>query len=146
MRLVNLTFQDPINNIAFDEALLNELDQQPGEETFRLWESPDPLAVIGRSSRIYDEVNLEYCAQQCIPVFRRCTGGLSVVAGPGCLMYAVVLDLRKRPELRQLDEAHCFVLSKLRSALQAAGVDVSIKGSCDLTIGERKVSGNALRI
>ena len=49
------------------------------------------MVVIGRSSRTADEVDLEYCRAEGIPVLRRCSGGAAVVVGPGCLMYSVVL-------------------------------------------------------
>jgi len=38
------------------------------------------------------------------------------------------------------------VLRNLRAAINACGGDVSIQGTSDLTIGNRKFSGNALRL
>ena len=68
------------------------------------------------------------------------------MTGPGCLMYAVLLDLKKRPHLRMLDQAHRTVMETMSSALSSIGIETQIEGTCDLTIGGRKVSGNSLRV
>lgn len=147
MKLLQYSSDHPEENLAIDEALLDELDTgRSNDEYLRLWEPRCQMVVIGRSSRIQEEVDLEFCTDQGITVLRRCSGGASIVTGPGCLMYAVILDLDKRPELRSLDVAHCFVLTKIREALVAAGAEVEIKGTSDLTIQDRKISGNALRV
>ena len=61
-------------------------------------------------------------------------------------MYAVLLDLKKRPHLRMLDQAHRTVMETMSSALSSIGVETQIEGTCDLTIGGQKVSGNSLRV
>lgn len=128
-----------------DEALLDE-DETSGlpRETLRLWESDRPLVVIGRSSRIDAEVRREVCEELRIPVLRRTSGGAAIVAGPGCLMYALVLSYQRRPSLRAISAAHRFVLGTNVAALcrLAPGVE---RGTSDLAIGGRKFSGNSLR-
>ena len=44
-----------------DEALLEEAESAAPLETLRLWESPQPLVVIGRSSRRATEVQVDAC-------------------------------------------------------------------------------------
>jgi hypothetical protein len=96
MQLLSLTLPTPAENVALDEALLDEAQAGAAEagEVLRLWEAPRPFVVIGRSSRIAEEVNL--AAASAWTVIRRCSGGAAVVAGPGCLMYAVVLSYERR--------------------------------------------------
>lgn len=146
MKLLDLTLPTAEENLALDEALLEEAEQggMPGE-LLRLWESPQPMVVVGRSSRLACEVDVAACQQLQIPVLRRCSGGAAVVAGPGCLMYAVVLSYRKRPYLRMLDQAHGFVLGVMTRATETLLNDVEIQGTSDLTRGGRKFSGNSLR-
>jgi lipoate---protein ligase len=145
VKLLELTLSTPRQNLALDEALLERLEQQPARECLRLWESPQSFVVLGRSSPISVEVDQEYCRQSNIQILRRASGGQSVVAGPGCLMYAVVLDLRIRPELRMVDRVHQYVLSRLQLGLKRLGIDCQVSGTSDLTIGPRKFSGNSLR-
>lgn len=146
MLLLNLTLPTPAENLALDEALLESAEaSQSYPEVLRFWESPDMFVVLGRGSPFQQEVDHGFCSSQGIPVLRRCSGGATVVAGPGCLMYALLLDYQNRPELRMLDVAHEFVMGRIQSAIQGLGVDVNMKGTCDLVVDGRKVSGNALR-
>jgi lipoate-protein ligase A len=145
MQLLNLTLSSPAENLALDEALLDAAEAGEGGEVLRLWESPAPLVVIGRSSKIAEEVELPRCRELGVPVLRRASGGAAIVAGPGCLMYGVVLNYQQRPELRMLDWAHDFVLSRIVAALRELGLDARRCGTSDLATGDRKFSGNSLR-
>ncbi len=146
MQLLELTLDNPYENIALDEALLETAEQNgSASEILRLWYPAEPLVVMGRSSSISAEVNLEYCQQKQIPVIRRCSGGASIVAGQGCLMYAVLLSYKKRPQLRMLEQAHQFVMSTIQSAIGSLGVSAEFQGTCELTVNNLNFSGNALR-
>lgn len=146
MKLLELTLADPAANLALDEALLDEADQQQGPgEWLRLWEPARPMVVIGRSSQLDLEVNLAECQRQQLPVFRRCSGGAAVVAGPGCLMYSLVLSIEVHPQLVIPSEAHLLVLERLAEGLRKLGCDASLDGTSDLAVGRRKFSGNSLR-
>ncbi len=147
MQRLDLTLPTPAENLAVDEALVeiaDSVDQHP--EILRLWEPRETFVVIGRSSPLEQEAQVQWCQQQGIKMFRRVSGGASIVTGPGCLMYAVLLDMRKRPHLRMLDQAHRFVMETMAAALTSLGIVTRIEGTCDLTIGGRKVSGNSLRV
>jgi lipoate-protein ligase A len=146
MYLLELTLPTPAENVALDEALLDAAEA--GEidgPVLRLWESVEPLVVIGRSSRVSEEVDLAACQAKNIKVIRRASGGAAVVVGPGCLMYSVVMPYAGREHLRLLDELHRDVLGALGRALQPLAPDVEHVGTCDLAIGGRKFSGNAVR-
>lgn len=145
MKLLDLTLATPALNLALDEALLQAAESDRMDEVLRLWESPTPIVVLGRASLGEQEADLRQCEADGIPVLRRCSGGTAVVAGPGCLMYAVTLRYDDRPELRVVEEAHRFVMTHMQAALATLDPGVQWKGSCDLTIGDRKVSGNSLR-
>ena len=146
MRYLDLTLPTAAENLALDEALLDEAEAAGRPcETLRLWEPAEPLVVVGRSSKIAVEVRLDACRELAIPVLRRVSGGAAVVAGPGCLMYAVVLSYRLRPELRAVDRAHQFVLCTLAAAIEPLVPGVRCRGISDLALGQRKVSGNSVR-
>jgi lipoate-protein ligase A len=147
-----LTLETPAANLAMDEALLDAAEAGKFEgEALRLWESPTPFVVQGRSSPDV-EVLADACRADGVPVLRRTSGGATVVAGPGCLMYAVVLDLAARPELRFVNRAHAFVLGRMARALAPLVAGVACAGTSDLVLlgdnGEppRKFSGNSLRV
>lgn len=147
MLLLDLTLAPPAENLALDEALLERAElgcENP--EVLRLWEPPSSFVVVGRSSRLESEVNAQACRTRGWPVFRRSSGGAAIVAGPGCLMYAVVLSLTRRPELRAIDAAHRFVLETSLAGLKGILPAAERQGTSDLAIGGRKFSGNSLRV
>jgi lipoate-protein ligase A len=147
MRYLDLTLPGAAENLALDEALLEEAESADSvAETLRLWEPARPMVVLGRSSQIEDEVDLDACRQLKIPVLRRVSGGAAVLAGPGCLMYALVLDCRVRPALRAAGHAHRFVLGTMAAALRPLAPGVGCRGISDLAVGEQKFSGNSIRL
>jgi lipoate-protein ligase A len=125
----------------------------PDWEFLRLWESPQPLVIVGRSSRVHMEVHEDACCAANIPILRRSSGGAAIVAGPGCLMYAVVLSYRLRPELKDIGRAHAYVLGRLATALRplvARWGNVAHVGTSDLALehessAQHKFSGNSMR-
>jgi len=147
MRLLDLTLPTPAENLALDEALLLDAEQsvQP-EELLRIWESAEPMVVLGRSSQAELEVDLAECRRLQVPVLRRTSGGAAIAAGPGCLMYAVVLSFELRPELRSVDAAHGFVLETILAGLRPLAAGARRQGTSDLVIAGRKFSGNSLRL
>ena len=146
MRYLDLTLPTAAENLALDEALLDEAEaNETPDETLRLWEPRQPMVVVGRSSQFHVEVRLDACRELGIPVLRRSSGGASIVTGPGCLMYALVVSYRLRPRLRVLSEAHHWVLDILGGALRAHVPGVECQGTSDLAIGGRKFSGNSAR-
>ncbi len=94
-------------------------EEGAGGEVLRLWEPAATMVVLGSSSRLETEVRLAACQNDHVPVLRRSSGGAAIVTGPGCLMYAVVLDLRLRPDLRAIDRAHRYVLNAMAGELGA---------------------------
>jgi len=155
MKLLNLTLDTPEENLALDEALLQVCNTSTltaagaKSAVLRFWELPTPVVVVGRATKIEAEVNLKVCRELGVRVLRRVSGGMSIVAGPGCLMYSVVAP---HPEqTSDIDATHRHVLGKLASGLQAAGLAVRQAGTSDLAlIGEahqlQKFSGNSLRM
>lgn len=146
MQYLDLSLSTAAENIALDEALLDEAEScETARETLRIWEPQQPMVVVGRSSQFQVEVRLDACRELGIPVLRRSSGGASIVAGPGCLMYAVVLSYQMRPQLRVLSEAHRWVLGALGDALRELASGVKCHGTSDLAIDGRKFSGNSAR-
>lgn len=136
-------------NLALDEALLDEAHESPAASTVvRTWMAAEPVVVLGSSSSIGGEIDALACRTAGVPVIRRPSGGLTVVLGPGCLMWSVITAW---PDNAPAIEAiHAAMLEPLCAALADAGRPVVRRGSSDLAVattdGERKVSGNALRV
>jgi lipoate---protein ligase len=160
MKFLELTLPTIAENLALDEALLETVDSNSttdavaamkpdavaSSECLRLWHATSPFVVLGRSSKIEVEIDQREAERSRTPLYRRISGGASIVAGPGCMFYTLILDLERRPHLRMLDQAHAFVMNGLLDALRPLQPHVRFDGTCDLAIEGRKVSGNAVRI
>lgn len=148
MKLLDLTLPTLAENLALDEALLKAADEHQllDCEVLRLWHANHDGVVVGRSSKVADEVYLDRAAARQVPVLRRPSGGATVAIGPGCLLYTLLIDLNAQPDLRMLDAVHDYVMRGMLSAIRPFAPDVRFDGTCDLVLNERKFSGNSLKV
>jgi lipoate---protein ligase len=146
MKYIDLTLPSPAENLAFDEALLDLCDEGVGGEVLRFWESPQYFVVLGYGNHAATEVHLERCKTAGIPVLRRVTGGGTVLQGPGCLNYGLVLRIEQSSPLATITGANRVIMEKQKVAMQTLveGM-VEIEGYTDLAVGGLKFSGNAQR-
>ncbi|MDP5957318.1 MAG: lipoate--protein ligase family protein, partial [Candidatus Marinimicrobia bacterium] len=76
--------------LAADEVLANCAGADTSQHTLRLY-TYQPCALVGRFQSIENELNLEYCAQNKIPVNRRPTGGGAIIMGENQLGVALAI-------------------------------------------------------
>lgn len=146
MRWLDLTFSTPHENLACDEVLLEMLEDGEGEEVLRFWEAPVPFVVLGSSNGVADEVHLEACRVDGIPIVRRHSGGGTVLQEPGCLSYALTLRIEPSRFTRTITETTRSIMQRHADAFSTLlGTKVSIDGHSDLTMNGKKFSGNAQR-
>ena len=144
LNLLDFSFESPAENLACDEALLEELDEFGGKPTLRFWESPVPFVVVGYANQVAAEANVDECQRQSVPILRRSSGGGTVLQGPGCLNYNLTLPIAD--ETSTITDTNCFVMCKHREAFtNLLGHEVKIQGHTDLTLSGLKFSGNAQR-
>ena len=149
MRHLDLTLPSPAENLACDEALLDWCEFGEGAKCLRFWESPVPFVVVGFANKAATEVNVAACEARKIPILRRCSGGGTVVQGPGCLNYTLVLPITKDGPLHSIAVANQFIMRRNRAAIDSAlrtpHSAIAVRGHTDLTIGEKKFSGTSQR-
>jgi lipoate-protein ligase A len=168
MKHLDLTLPSPAENLACDEALLDSCEEnsrtgfQPvqmtkgqaestvplfgGEEILRFWESPETFAVVGYANKIAMEMNVENCHAKQVPIFRRCSGGGTVLQGAGCLNYALVLRITDDGPCRTITSANQFIMERNRAAVETLfKSQISVSGHTDLALGGLKFSGNSQR-
>lgn len=146
MKHLPLTLPTPGENLACDEALLDACEEGRTGAVLRFFESPEVMVVVGYGNQVDREVDLPACAAARVPVLRRVSGGGTVVLGPGCLGYAVILPLAWAPELETVSGTNRFVMERHRAAISTLlGRPVEIQGHTDLTVDGRKFSGNSQR-
>jgi lipoate-protein ligase A len=173
MKYLDLTLPSVAENLALDEALLLQAEAGQGDEVLRFWEWSSLAVILGAGGRLADDVDETACRADDVPIFRRSSGGGTVLLGPGCLCYTLVLSYDRDPALREIHSSFRFILSRIRDALaeergsriedrgstqdpgSSSMLDprssifdprssgLSLAGVSDLAVGGRKCSGNS---
>ena len=153
MKLLDLTLPTPAENLACEEALLDACDEHGGDEILRFWAAHETFVVVGYANRIATEVNMPACDAGKIPIFRRCSGGGTVLQGRGGLNYALILRITEDGPLRNITSANQFIMERNRAAIESLfkseignlKSEISVSGHTDLALNGLKFSGNSQR-
>jgi lipoate---protein ligase len=146
VKYCDLTLPAAEDNLACDEVLLDLCESGACDEVLRFWEPNQYFVVVGYANRTTTEVNLDFCRKQTIPVLRRCSGGGTVLQGPGCLNYSLILRCDACRSLHSISGTNEFVLQRHQQTLSTVlRAPVEKKGHTDLAIGGLKFCGNAQR-
>lgn len=153
MKLLDLSFDSPAQNMACDEALLDWCEAEGGE-ILRFWESSRPFVALGYTDKAETECRLEECRARDVPILRRCSGGGTVLQGAGCFNYALVLRIEEAGPTSNLSLTNAFIMARHRDAISelmphmsthAAQNSIEARGITDLAWNGLKFSGNAQR-
>jgi lipoate-protein ligase A len=146
MKYIDWSPPAPAENLAADEALLDLCEAGQCGELLRFSETSVPFVVLGYANHAALEANLPACRAANIPVLRRCTGGGTVLQGPGCLSYSLFLEIREQSPTETITSANRYIMERNQSALAPLlSQSVTIKGHTDLALADLKFSGNAQR-
>ena len=145
MQFLDLTLPTPEENLALDEAMLLSAEADGCAEYLRVWESPQYFVVLGKNCHIDDDVRVENCVADRVPILRRVSGGGTVLLGPGCLNFSLILRLGRDRRLAGVVESFEFILDRMAAALRPIAPTACCAGTSDLMIGDRKFSGNCQR-
>jgi lipoate-protein ligase A len=162
MKWCNLNLPSPAEQLAADEAFLNWCEAGHGEEILLFWEPRETFVVVGYANKVASEVNVAACAAKGIPIFRRCSGGGTVLQGAGCMNYSLILRITNDGPLRSITSANQFIMERNRAAIEAIfprlqtpdpRPKIAVYGHTDLALvtrhsslaTPRKFSGNSQR-
>ena len=127
---------NPFFNHGAEEYLMNNFD----EEIFMLWINK-PSILIGRNQNTLSEINLDYIKKNNILVVRRLSGGGAVYNDLGNINFSFI-TYRNSSDTQGKNGFEKFALPVI-NALQALGINAVFTGRNDITIGNKKISGNA---
>lgn len=136
MKFITLP-DEKIRPLSFYLAMEEYVARQPDvADCFFLWQV-EPTVIIGRNQQLENEVNLDYCRQHGIQVFRRKSGGGCVYADSGNVMLSYITpDTQVGPVFNRFMGMILLVLRRL-------GVTATATSHNDVLIDGRKVSGTA---
>lgn len=126
-------------NLALDEEFTARAAAQ-NLSLVRLWWGGPPTVVTGNSEAPAVVADLAACERLGVPVLRRRSGGGTVLQTADVLNYSLTA-----PAARLLDVRVVFELGAriLIGALAKFGLKAEMRGTSDVVVGVRKISGNA---
>lgn len=112
------------------------------KNTFRIWQPEETYVILGTSNKPEDALNEENILHDHIPVYKRPSGGQSVVLTINTLVISV---LKIESELKAPKIFFQQINSLIISAFEEIGVkNLSHKGISDIAIGEKKILGSSI--
>lgn len=162
MKWCHLNLSSPAEQLAADEVFLDGCENGHGEETLLFWEPREIFVVVGYANKVATEADVAACAEKKVSIFRRCSGGGTVLQGPGGLNYSLILRITGDGPLRSITSANQFIMERNRAAIESifpnsqlpsANCQISVLGHTDLALAtchsplvtSRKFSGNSQR-
>ena len=115
-----------------------------GEEALCLLSPDSPYVCIGFHQDVTQEVDLAYCRQNHIPVFRREVGGGAVFLDCNQLFFQLILHRNSPHAPKRMDAFYRKFLQPIIAVHHRIGVPVTFKPVNDLMVGQRKISGTGV--
>ena len=133
MLIINRSQTDPYFNIAAEEYLLNNMEQ----DCFMLWQN-EPSIIVGKHQNALAEINYSFVKENSIPVIRRISGGGTVFHDLGNLNFTFISsgEKEKLVNFKKFTQPIIEVLNQM-------GIPASFEGKNDLRVNGLKISGNA---
>ncbi len=106
------------------------------DDYFFIW-TVEPTVMLGRNQLIANEVNVDYCREHGVHVYRRKSGGGCVFADKGCLQFSFII---------KDDDVNATFKNYMRTIagiLNKAGVGAELSGRNDILVDGKKVAGAA---
>lgn len=129
------------HNFYIDDLVMDRM-LQGSEYACEIYKAHRIEVVLGRSSKIEEDVMVETCADDGIPLSRRRGGGGTVILSPGIL----ILSIGGRSTLQYHLREHMNAVNRIIvDTLEQLGVNSPvIRGISDITLGMKKILGSSL--
>ena len=136
MKYVALPFQEPRRlsfYLAMEEFVARHTDEP---DAFFMWQV-EPSVIFGRNQVLENEVNVAYCREHGISLYRRKSGGGCVYADMDNLMLSFVTSEEN------VNFAFNRFVNMVLLVLRKQGIAATGTSHNDIMIGDRKVCGTA---
>ncbi len=120
------------HSLAVGELLLDGTEPETSALHVHLWRPAEQAVVLGSACRLSLEVNSEACRKRCVAIYRRITGGGTVVVGPGTWCYTFVWTRALEPGT--IEGAFAQVHTTIIEALATINVEARSEPISDLAV------------
>jgi len=131
----NRGITDPRLNLALEEYALLNVDISHDHLLFYI---NKPSIIIGRYQNTIEEINADYVRDNGIHVVRRISGGGAVYHDLGNLNFSFITRYK-----RANFSNYAKFTAPVVEVLESLGIDAGAEGRNDISVGGRKISGNA---
>ncbi|WP_317855885.1 lipoate--protein ligase [Chakrabartyella piscis] len=135
MIFINVKNTDPTYNLALEQFVFDELDQE--QDYFMLWQN-DNAIIVGKNQNAFAEINHTKVEAAGTKVVRRLSGGGAVYHDMGNINFTFIVDAKGQSELDM--KLFCKPVVDL---IQSLGAPAEVSGRNDILIDGKKISGNA---
>jgi len=142
-QLIHTDAQMPVQHMALDAVLTDEVGAGRRKPTLRIWEWAAPAVVIGRFQSLRNEVDAEAAQRHGIEVVRRISGGGAMFIEPGnTITYSIYAPLSLIDGL-PFSEAYAYMDEWVLAALGELGIEAWYQPLNDITSAGGKIAGAA---
>lgn len=133
----------PLQHLALDRVLLDEVAAGRRAPTLRIWEWSRRAIVLGIFQSVKNEVDMAACQQQGFEVVRRITGGGAMLVEPGnAITYSIYAPASLVAGM-SFEAAYAYLDNWVLDAFADIGIKAWYKPLNDITSAAGKIGGAA---
>ncbi|MBD3387994.1 MAG: lipoate--protein ligase family protein [Candidatus Altiarchaeales archaeon] len=138
VRLLDLGFVSALRSQTIYHGVAESVSAG-GQDTISLLSPGDPYVCVGMHQELEKEVDLDYCRDMGLPVYRRRVGGGAVYLDRDQLFYHIMFHKDHAP--RDITEVYNRFLKAPVEAYRALGIEAFHRPVNDLQVDNRKIGG-----
>ncbi len=142
-QLIHTQPQDPLEHMALDQVLLDEVAAGRRAPTVRFWEWASPAIVIGLFQSLRNEVDAQAAQAHGIDVVRRISGGGAMFIEPGNTITYSIYAPKSLVAGMSFSEAYAAMDAFALAALADVGIKAWYQPLNDITSEGGKIGGAA---
>jgi lipoate---protein ligase len=139
-RVIDTGIIDAPANMALDEVILHAVDEGKAPSTLRIMRFDPPCVLVGYNQNVDDEVKVEFCKENGVPINRRITGGGAILMEPSTVGWEIVAGKGMLPG-GSIEDIYAFLCKGCVNALRTLGVPAAFRPHNDIEVNGKKISG-----
>ena len=137
MKYILIPEEDKTRKLPFYFAMEEYVAQHFTDDDYCCIWQVGPTVMLGRNQNIDNEIDIDFCKQNHIDIFRRKSGGGCVFADSGCLQFSYIVGEGNS------NQAFAEYMQTVVTLLREMGIAAETSGRNDLTVEGCKVAGAA---